>query len=91
MKSSQVIVPWREGLHLRPAASLVKTVGKFRSSVWLRLGGKRADARSVLSLLMLAAAMGAMVDVEVRGDDEVGAIQAVEQVFSSDTRPESRI
>ena len=77
-----MVVPWHEGLHFRPAATLVQIAQKFRSSVFLKCGQKVADLRSILSLIALCATMGTALDVEAAGDDEEDAIQAVQQVFS---------
>jgi phosphocarrier protein len=83
MKCSKVVVLWREGLHLRPAARLVQVAKQFQSAIYLKGGGKIADLRSILSVLALCATMGTGLDVEAAGDDEQDAIQAIEQVFSS--------
>jgi phosphotransferase system HPr (HPr) family protein len=81
VKRSTVRVPWREGLHLRPAARLVRIAQRFRSSISLTFGGKVADVRSILNIIALCATMGAALDIEVLGDDEQNAIAAVEQEF----------
>ncbi len=83
MKHSKVVVPWREGLHLRPAARLVEVGRKFRSKIVLSFDGKMADLRSILSIIALCGSMGAILDLEVTGDDEQDAVQAVEQLFAS--------
>lgn len=83
MKKVRVVVPWQEGLHLRPAANLVRTAKNFRSKISLKCGGKMADLRSILSIISLCATMGTAIDVEAMGDDEHDATRAVEQVFSS--------
>lgn len=83
MKHSTVVVPWREGLHLRPAANLVQLSKRFHSTVLLKGRGKVADLRSLLSILSLCATMGTALDIEAVGDDEQDATRAVEQVFSS--------
>lgn len=84
MKRSQVTVPWKEGLHLHPATSLAKTIGLLHATVWFKIGRRRADARNVLSVLILAASMGTLLDVEAKGDDEQFAIEAVEQIFRAE-------
>ena len=84
MKRSQVLVRWNGGLHLRPAARLVRMAQTFRSTILLKCGGKLADARSIISVMLLAAAMGAVVDIEATGVDEVNAVQAIERILSSD-------
>jgi phosphotransferase system HPr (HPr) family protein len=83
MKRSKVVVPWQGGLHLRPAIKLVQVARQFRSTIHLSCGEKIADLRSILSVMMLCAAMGTGLDVEVVGEDEQDAAQAIEQVFAS--------
>ena len=83
MKRAKVVVLWHGGLHLRPAAKLVEVAKQFQSTVYLKCGGKIADLRSILSVLALCATMGTGLDIEVIGDDEQDAAQAIEQVFSS--------
>jgi phosphotransferase system HPr (HPr) family protein len=83
MKTFKVVVPWREGLHLRHAVRLAQTGRFFRSTVALRSGQKMADLRSIISIIALCATMGTTLDVEVCGDDETDAVSAVEQVFST--------
>lgn len=84
MKSSQVLVRWNAGLHLRPAARLVRLAQTFNSTILLKCGGKLADARSIVSVMLLAASMNAVIDIEATGVDEANAAQAIEQIFSSD-------
>ncbi len=83
MKHSTVVVPWREGLHLRPAAKLVRLSKQFRSAIFLKCRGKVAGLHSILSIVSLCATMGTALDVETIGDEEYDAARAVEQVFSS--------
>ncbi len=82
MLKTQVKVPWKEGLHLRQAAGIVRLTQRFRSTVSLRFGGKLADARSILSIVMLCASMGAVLEVEARGEDAPDLVQALEAEFS---------
>jgi phosphotransferase system HPr (HPr) family protein len=84
MKSARVFVPWKAGLHLRPAAQLVRLAQSFRSTIFLKCGDKLADARSIMSILLLTASLGAVVDVEVSGEDEANAATAIAQIFSTD-------
>jgi phosphocarrier protein HPr len=89
MRITKVVVPWEEGLHLRPAAKLVRTARYFRSRIFLKRGGKIADVRSILSVLSLCATMGMTLDLEATGEDEHAAARAVEQVFSLQTAADS--
>lgn len=77
------MVVWREGLHLRHAAELVRVAHKFRSTISLECVGKIADLRSILSLITLCATMGTALNLEAKGEDEQAAAQAVQQVFLS--------
>ena len=88
MKRSRVVVPWRDGLHFRPAAELVRLARKYRASVYLLCGRKVANLRSVLGLIALCATMGTPLDVEAVGEDEQEAVQAVQQVFSTRKGPD---
>lgn len=83
MKSAQVTIQWREGLHLRPAVRLVQLAKRYSSSVCLRCGGRVADLRSILSVLALCAAMGMTIEIDAEGPDEGEALQAVEAVFAA--------
>ncbi len=83
MKSSRVTIRWPHGLHLRTAARLVRLAQAFRSRIQLRLGARIADARSILSIMILAAGLGTCLDIEATGNDEHEALQAVQEFFES--------
>lgn len=83
MRHIRIVIPWNEGLHLRPAARLVHVAKSFRSTIHLKYSGRIADLRSILSIIALCATVGAMIDLEATGDDEHNAAQAIEQVFLS--------
>jgi phosphocarrier protein HPr len=85
MKSSNVIVPWKQGLHLRAATEVVRAAQSSKSKITLTFRNRIADARSVLAILMLCASMGAMIEIDAIGDDEDRAIHAVQAVFQSKT------
>lgn len=67
----------RLGLHARAAAKLVHLTGRFTSQVTLEMDGERVDAKSILGVLLLAAAHGSRVRLRCDGDDEVAAMDAV--------------
>src|SRR5688572_29506748 len=79
-------VTGRLGLHARAAANLVRVAGRFQSSVTLhRLDGDlEADAKSILSILSLAASRGTELRVVANGVDEEEALNAVVGLFSRD-------
>ena len=72
------------GLHARAAARLVRLVSGFNSKVELcRVdSGLSADAKSILSVLMLAASRGTELRATAEGADEEAAMSAMHQLFS---------
>ena len=77
-------MPWKTGLHLLPATRLVRLAQSVRSTIFLKCGDKLADARSIVSILLLTATMGTIVDVEISGDDEAVTASAIAQIFAAD-------
>lgn len=73
------------GLHARAAAQLVKLAGKYRSTIVLRRddSGGFANAKSILSVLALAAAVGSVLTIETDGDDENDAMAAITAMFAN--------
>ncbi|MBC7933275.1 MAG: HPr family phosphocarrier protein [Rubrivivax sp.] len=79
MVERSVSVVNRLGLHARAAARLVRTASAFQSALRLERSDSSAsaDAKSILSVLMLAAARGTELLVSAEGPDEVAALEAV--------------
>jgi phosphocarrier protein HPr len=73
------------GLHARAAAQLVRVAGQFRSRITLRRddSAASANAKSILSLLALAAPIGTELSVEADGADEKEAFAAVMALFAN--------
>ena len=67
----------RLGLHARAAAKLVHLASSFESDVLLISNGEEVDAKSILGVLLLAAAQGMTVTVRCTGSDEQEAIAAI--------------
>ena len=65
------------GLHARAAAKLVSTAAAHASSVQLEYAGQTADAKSIMSVMMLAAAKGSLVTIRCEGSDEEHAMRAI--------------
>lgn len=89
-----LVIQTRLGLHARAAAKLVRVASAFQSSVVLRRldGETNADAKSILSVLMLAASRGTKLEASVEGIDEEAAMNAVEKLFAEgfgELEPES--
>jgi len=81
MKESKVTVQWEAGLHLRPAARLVKMGKDAKSSILIESGNKVANIKNIMSILMLCATMGTTLTIEANGEDEQEVSQNIEQLF----------
>lgn len=71
------------GLHARPSAMLVSTAAKFQSEVFFTKDGLRVNGKSIMGVMMLAAEMGAELEIEVDGPDEQAALDALLAVVAS--------
>jgi phosphocarrier protein len=77
MISKQVEIINKLGLHARASTKLTQTASKFASEVWIERNGRRVNAKSIMGVMMLAAAKGAIVTLEANGSDEAVAIDAL--------------
>jgi phosphocarrier protein len=70
------------GLHARAAAQLVKVANKYKCEVWIECDGQRVNGKSIMGVLMLAAAQGMRVKIQCEGEGaaeclaEIGALIA---------------
>jgi phosphocarrier protein HPr len=79
----EVQVVNRLGLHARASARLVQLLAPFRSQVFLGHRGRKINAKSIMGLMMLAAARGSTLTLEVEGPDEAEAADAVAALFAA--------
>ena len=70
------------GLHARAAAKLTQIAGQFKSDVWVGRNGRRVNAKSIMGVMMLAAAKGSKISVEIEGPDEVQAMEALQALIA---------
>lgn len=71
----------RLGLHARAAAQLVQTVSKFSAEVIVSKDGQAVNGKSILGLMMLAAAQGNCIEVSASGSDAAEAMAAIESLI----------
>ena len=71
----------RLGLHARACAKLVKTAGLYSSEIWIIKEDTRADAKSIMSLMMLAASQGTRLTLIAEGADAEQAIAGVHELI----------
>ena len=80
MVQRELAVINRLGLHARAAAKLVHAAGAFSSQIYLAMDGEEVDAKSILGILLLAAAQGSDVTLRCEGTDEQEALDAIAEL-----------
>jgi len=83
MLQQEVEIINKLGLHARASAKLTEVAGRFKSSVWVSRNGRRVNAKSIMGVMMLAAAKGSTLVVETEGPDEQEALAAVTRLIAS--------
>lgn len=71
------------GLHARASTKLTQTASQFKSEVWIEKNGRRVNAKSIMGVMMLAAAKGSIIEVEATGPDEDRAIEALKTLVNN--------
>ena len=69
------------GIHARPAALFVKVASKFSSEITVEKDGESVNGKSIMGLMMLAAAQGSRLRISAAGDDADEALRHIEELF----------
>lgn len=77
-----VVIQMNDGMEARPIALLVQTASKFVSHIYLHLGEKRVNAKSIMGMMSLALLNGTTVTVEAEGEDEAEAVGEIERFLT---------
>lgn len=83
MQQRDVEIVNKLGLHARPSARLTQVASTFKSKVFVSRNGRRVNAKSIMGVMMLAAARGSTITLETEGEDEVEAIETLADLISS--------
>ncbi len=83
MQQRDVEVINKLGLHARPSARLTQHAAQFKSQIHVTRNGRRVNAKSIMGVMMLAAARGSTVTLETEGEDEAAAIDALAGLIAS--------
>jgi phosphocarrier protein HPr len=67
----------QKGLHARAAARFVKTAHRFDAEIWVRKNGTVVSGRSIMGLMMLAAASGAELEISAAGREADDAVRTL--------------
>jgi phosphocarrier protein HPr len=71
----------QRGLHARAAARFVKTAGQFDADIWVRKNGTAVSGRSIMGLMMLAAASGTVIELTATGRDATAAVETLARLI----------
>ncbi|HEY4472627.1 MAG TPA: HPr family phosphocarrier protein [Stellaceae bacterium] len=71
----------QKGLHARAAARFVKTAAQFEADIWVRKNGTAVSGRSIMGLMMLAAASGALIEISATGRDAATAVETLARLI----------
>jgi phosphocarrier protein HPr len=78
-----VVVTNPQGFHMRPMAAFAQTASRFESSVKVLREGQSVNGKSILDLMLLAAAQGTELTLEVAGPDAGAALEALVAVLKT--------
>jgi phosphocarrier protein len=77
MQQREIEIVNKLGLHARASAKLTQMAGRFTAEVWISRDARRVNAKSIMGVMMLAAAKGSVVTIETDGPDETQAMTAL--------------
>jgi len=83
MISKQLVIINKLGLHARAAAKLATLTNKFDCNIAVEANNKNVDGKSVMALMLLAAAQGSEIIIECDGTDEALALERIDTLINS--------
>ncbi len=83
MPERDVKITNKLGIHARPAAEIVKTAGKFKSSITIIRDDLEVNAKSIMGVMMLAAEYGSTITLRAVGEDADAALDALSAVIAN--------
>ncbi len=83
MISREVTICNKLGLHARAAAKLVALASRFSSEIEVEKAGRKVNGKSIMGVMMLAAAKGSVISLHASGEDEAEAVSALENLIAN--------
>lgn len=83
MPHCELTIQNEEGLHARPAAKFVKLAGRYSSDIWVEKDDEEIDGKSIMGLMMIAAAQGNVIKVSAEGEDAEDALAKITELVNS--------
>lgn len=82
MPRREVEIVNKLGLHARASAKLTQLAAKYPCDVTLERNGRKVNAKSIMGVMMLAAGIGATVEIETDGEQEAEAMAALVKLIA---------
>lgn len=83
MRSVDIVITNKLGLHARAAAKLTQLASTFNSEIYIARGTQRVNAKSIMGVMMLAAGLGVTVRIDASGGDAEQALDQIQALFES--------
>jgi phosphocarrier protein len=83
MKCQRIVIVNKLGLHARASAKLVSLATEFQSEIHLRRDGQEVNAKSIMGIMMLAAAKGTELELCASGRDAERALKALSELIQN--------
>ena len=83
MQKKTIAIINKLGLHARAAAQFVQTASLFESNIDVSVRGKTINGKSIMGLMMLAAAKGTSMELTINGSDEEDAMATLAQLVAA--------
>ncbi|HET6598545.1 MAG TPA: HPr family phosphocarrier protein [Burkholderiaceae bacterium] len=77
MIKTTITISNKLGLHARASAKVTKLAGSFQCDVFMSRNDRRVNAKSIMGVMMLAAGIGSVIEIETHGADEQAALDAL--------------
>ena len=84
MFSKEVIVRCESGLHNKQATYFVQKANEFDSNIYLELGQRKMNAKSLLGIMSMGIVTGAVLTLSATGPDEEAAVNSLEELLQRD-------
>jgi phosphocarrier protein len=81
MKCARIMISNKLGLHARASAKLVSLASEFKSEIWLKRETQQVNAKSIMGIMMLAAACGTEIELCAEGKDQDKALKALSELI----------
>lgn len=83
MVNKSIIIKSNKGLDATPIARIVQEAGNFNSAIYLKVDGKKINAKSIMGMMTLTLVDGVTLEVVAEGDDEQVAVESLSEYIAN--------